>query len=57
MFEGEPTAEQAVKAVEYLKTLSPSGVELEILMLGTFDFSQNIEPTEMIKRLLAVLAK
>jgi len=56
-FDDEPTSQQASKVLEYMKNLSPSGVELEILMLATFDFSDKIEPTEMIKRHLAILTK
>lgn len=31
------------KVVEYMKTLSPSGVELEIMGLTAFDFSEDMQ--------------
>jgi hypothetical protein len=32
----------------YMKNLSPSGVELEILMLGTFDFESEETPMDSV---------
>ena len=31
------------KVIEYMKTLSPSGVELEIMNLASFDFSSEMQ--------------
>jgi len=44
--------------IEYLKTLSPSGVELEFLSLASFDFSKDRQlenPNELLLRMLNVL--
>jgi len=52
-----PTSEQAQKVIEYMKNLTPSGVELEILTLANFDFAEGVEPSEMIGRFFAVLER
>jgi hypothetical protein len=39
----------------YMKNLSPSGVELEILMLGNFDFESEEAPTEAVSKFLDIL--
>ena len=38
-----------------MKNLSPSGVELEILMLGTFEFGGGDSPSECVAKFLGVL--
>jgi hypothetical protein len=41
--------EGADVVIEYMKNLSPSGVELEILMLGTFEFNNEVDsPSECV---------
>ena len=44
--------------IEYLKTLSPSGIELEFLSLASFDFSKDRQleqPNELLLRMLNTL--
>ena len=40
--------EGADKVLHYMKDLSPSGVELEIMMLGTFEFDSSEPPSEAV---------
>lgn len=59
---GEPFKSKAADIIQYMKTLTPSGIELEFLSLASFEFEDQagggeklLNPTELIKRMMQVL--
>jgi hypothetical protein len=39
------------KVIAYLKTLSPSGTELEIMAITTFDFKEGAEDENLVSKI------